>query len=71
MIRIALALGIVPEVVEIFRRAPAWLLFLVVWLLALGVALVVAYFWWIAAGLAAIHLTRLGLRVARARTSHF
>jgi hypothetical protein len=66
---LALTLGIVLEVIEIFRRAPAWLR------LVLGVAasvllyLVIAYFWWIAGGLAAIALWRLaGLRIVRQRS---
>jgi hypothetical protein len=69
MIRTALALGIVLEVVEILRRAPTWLLILVGVLVSYFVLLVIAYFWWIAGALGGIALFRLaGLRIVRQRS---
>jgi len=62
MIRVALFLGIVLEVIEIFRRAPAWLLVLLVTLVASVVCLVAAYFWWVTGGLAAVAVWRLARR---------
>jgi hypothetical protein len=68
MIRTALALGIVLEVIEILRRAPTWLLILVAALVAYAVVLVIAYFWWIACGLAAVALWLTRHRIVRQRT---
>ena len=69
MIRTAVVLGIVLEVIEILRRSPRWLLFLVGVLVAYVVALAIAYFWWLAGALAAFALWRLaGLRIVRPRS---
>jgi hypothetical protein len=65
MIRTALALGIVLEVIEIFRRAPAWLLMLAFAVVAQLVSAVIAYFWWIAGALVMLGLRQTGRRFAQ------
>ena len=68
-LEIALALGIVLEVIEILRRAPTWLQILLGVTASFLIFLVIAYFWWIAGGLAAFALWRLaGLRIVRQRS---
>jgi hypothetical protein len=64
MIRVALFLGILLEAVEILRRTPRWLLILFGVLVSYLVLLVIAYFWWIAGGLAGLAL----FRIVRQRT---
>ena len=68
MIRTALGLGIVLEVIEIFRRAPTWLLILFLCLVAYLVLLVIAFFWWVVGGVAAFALWRLRHRIVGQRT---
>jgi hypothetical protein len=59
MIRVAVALGIVLEAIEILRRTPRWLLILLGLLGSCLVLLVITYFWWIAGGLAGLALFRI------------
>ena len=64
MIRTALALGIVLELVEILRRAPTWLLILVGLAVSYVILLVISYFWWIFGGVAALAVLGVGRRIA-------
>jgi thiamine transporter ThiT len=66
MIRVALALGIVLETIEILRRIPRWLRVLLAMLVMYAIAFAVAYVWWIAGGLAGLALWR-GSKAARQR----
>jgi len=55
--------------IEILRLAPAWLQIPLGVAASLLIFLMIAYFWWIAGGLAALALWRLaGLRIVRQRS---